>query len=311
MSITVGAGGISNSAANGGNGNQSFVSHPNFTGVAAGGGQGGGVNTAATGGAAGTLSGTLSGSTSFAAGGGAAGSNTGGRGGSGGGSSAGTTAVGNGGSAAVNTNGGAGGTAPTGGVAGGSGGNAAIAGNPGTAGGGGGGGAGGTTAGNNRAGGAGGAGKVTISWTPTTQVRLSMSIFNAGVTNNQIFNADVGGDATSRFSYQTSPLQLQGVRVGSRRANNGNSADMGFYVQNNAGSAINGPSVMSSTSLDPSPIWYIGAVNSWGASGGVGNNPANFYSGSLNFAFIGPGLTNGQLQALYTLITTYNSILGR
>jgi hypothetical protein len=68
---------------------------------------------------------------------------------------------------------------------------------------------------------------------------------------------------------------------------------------------------MSTTSLDPSPIWYIGAVNSWGASGGVGNNPANFYSGSLNFAFIGPGLTNGQLQALYTLITNYNTILGR
>jgi hypothetical protein len=31
----------------------------------------------------------------------------------------------------------------------------------------------------------------------------------------------------------------------------------------------------------------------------------------LNFAFIGPGLTNGQLQALYTLITNYNTILGR
>ena len=308
MSITVGAGGISNSAANGGNGNQSFVSHPNFTGVAAGGGQGGGVNTAATGGAAGTLSGTLSGSTSFAAGGGAAGSNTGGRGGSGGGSSAGTGAVGNSGSAANNTNGGAGGTAPTGGVAGGSGGNAAIAGNPGTAGGGGGGGAGGTTAGNNRAGGAGGDGKVTISWTPATFKRNTISIFNTG--DNQI-DCSVDADATSKYQYTSTP-SLNGVRVGSRRANTGASTDMNFYVNNNAGTVVSALATMSTTSYDPSPLWYIGAANSWGPGGtGVGNNAVNFYSGTLNFAFIGPAMTDGQLQAMYTLITTYNTILGR
>ena len=85
----------------------------------------------------------------------------------------------------------------------------------------------------------------------------------------------------------------------------------GFYVQNNAGSFINGPTVMSTTSFSPSPLWYFGAINSWGSSGGVGNQAVNFYSGALNFGFIGPGLTNGQLQAMYTLITTYNTILGR
>lgn len=311
MTIVVGSGGTANTAAAGNNGGTSSVTHPNFTGIAGGGGQGGGVNTAGAGGAAGTTSATLSGTTAFAAGGGAAGSNTANRGGSGGGSSAGTGTIGNSGSAANNTTGAAGGTAPTGGVAGGAGGNTVTAGNPGTAGGGGGGGAGGTTAGNNRAGGAGGDGKVTISWTPATQKRLSMSIFNAGTSNNQLFNADVGGDSTSRFAYQTSPLQLQGLRVGSRRGNAGTSADMGFYVQNNAGSAINGPVVMSTTSLDPSPIWYLGGVNNWASSAGVGNSLANAYSGYLNFAFIGPGLSDGQLQAIYTLITTYNTILGR
>ena len=317
INITVGAGGSVSSGANGGPGGDSIVTHPNFTGIDADGGFGGNVNTSGAPGGARTAPTTSSGATTFNGGTGAAGGATVGNGGGGGGSSAGTAANGNAGTTPTTTTGGAGGTAPTGGVTGGQGGNgvvggAGFAGNPGTAGGGGGGGAGATSgAPNNRAGGAGGDGKVTISWTPATQVRLTMSIFNAGTSNNQLFNADVGGDATSRFAYQTSPLQLQGVRVGSRRANNGNSADMGFYVQNNAGSAINGPQIMSTTSLDPSPIWYIGAVNSWGSSGGVGNNAANFYSGSLNFAFIGPGLTNGQLQALYTLITTYNSILGR
>jgi hypothetical protein len=65
---------------------------------------------------------------------------------------------------------------------------------------------------------------------------------------------------------------------------------------------------MSVTSYDPSPIWYVGAANSWG---GAGNNPTNFYSGVLNFVFMGPAMTDGQLQAMYTLITTYNTILGR
>ena len=311
MTIVVGSGGTAVSAANGNDGGTSSVVHPNFTGIAAGGGQGGRVNAAGTGGAAGTTSATLSGSTSFAAGGGGAGGAVLARGGAGGGSSAGTGGVGNLGASATGAGGGTGGTAPTGGVAGGNGGANGSVGNPGTAGGGGGGGAGATTAGNNRAGGAGGDGKVTVAWTPATQVRNSMSIFNAGTSNNQIFNADVGGDATSRFSYQTSPLQLQGVRVGSRRGNTGTAADMGFYVQNNAGSAINGPVVMSTTSYDPSPLWYFGAVNNWASTGGVGNSATNFYSGYLNFGFTGPGLTDGQLQSMYTLITTYNSILGR
>jgi hypothetical protein len=86
---------------------------------------------------------------------------------------------------------------------------------------------------------------------------------------------------------------------------------MGFYVENNAGSAINGPTVMSTTSFSPSPLWYLGAANSWASSNGVGNNAVNFYDGTLNFAFIGPGLSNTQLQSLFTLITTYNGILGR
>lgn len=308
MTIVVGSGGTSVTAAAGNNGGTSSVVHPNFTGIAAGGGQGGGVNVGTTGGAAGTTSGTLSGSTTFAAGGGAAGSNTLNRGGSGGGSSAGTTAIGNAGSQSNNTSGAAGGTAPTGGVAGGSGGNTVTNGNPGTAGGGGGGGAGGTSAGNNRAGGAGGDGKVTVSWSPTPFKRISFSIFNAGTSNNQLFQMNVDADASSRMSYQTSPLLLNGVRVGTRRANSGAASDMGFYVQNNAGGVINGPAIMSTTSFSPSPVVYIGASNSWSTTG---NNPTNFYSGYLNFAFMGPAISDGQLQAMYTLITTYNSILGR
>lgn len=316
INITVGIGGTANSGAAGGNGGDSIVTHPNFTGIDADGGLGGNVNTAAAG-AARTAAATSSGATTFNGGTGAAGGTNAGRGGGGGGSSAGTAANGNAGTTPNSAAGGAGGTAPTGGVTGGSGGAGvttgagATAGNPGTAGGGGGGGGGSTTVGNNRAGGAGGDGKVTITWTPPIQKRISMSIFNAGTSNNQIFNADVGGDASSRFSYQTSPLQLQGVRVGSRRGNTGTSADMGFYVQNNAGGAINGPTVMSTTSFEPSPLFYMGAINSWGGTGGVGNSAGNLYNGILNFAFIGPGLTDGQLQAMFTLITTYNSILGR
>jgi hypothetical protein len=308
MTIVVGSGATAVSAANGNDGGTSSVVHPNFTGIAAGGGQGGRVNAVGAGGAGGTTSGTLSGGTTFAAGGGAIGGAVINRGGAGGGSSAGTGTNGNNGTTASGAGGGAGGIAPTGGVAGGAGGSNGSVGNPGTAGGGGGGGAGSTTAGNNRAGGAGGDGKVTISWTPTTYMRFTISIFNSNPTNNQLFNADVTTDATSRFSYQTTPNQLQGVRVGSRRGNTGTAADMGFYVQNNAGSAINGPAVMSTTSLDPSPLWYLGAVNNWN---GTGNAATNFYSGYLNFGFIGPSLSDGQLQSMYTLITTYNSILGR
>jgi hypothetical protein len=305
MNINVGSGGTANSAAAGNNGGDSSVTHPNFTGIAAGGGQGGGVNVGSTGGAAGTTSATLSGSTTFAAGGGAAGSNTLNRGGSGGGSSAGTTAIGNAGSQSNNTSGAAGGTAPTGGVAGGAGGNTVTAGNPGTAGGGGGGGAGGTSAGNNRAGGAGGAGKVTVSWTPGTFRRDTIAIFNTGA---QQLDCSVDSDNTSRFQLITT-AQLNGVRVGSRRGNTGTAADMGFYITNNAASSVSGPQVMSTTSYLPSPNFYIGATNS--TNGGTGSVAGSFYSGTLNFAFIGPGLTDGQLQAMTTLITTYNSILGR
>lgn len=310
MTIVVGGGGFGVTASMGGSGNQSSVTHPNFTGIAAGGGGGGGVNTAGTGGAAGTVSATLSGSTSRAGGAGRAGSNSGGFGGSGGGSSAGTAIAGNAGTAATNTNGGAGGTAPAGGVAGGSGGSVSggigTAGNPGTAGGGAGGGAGGTTGGNNRAGGSGGAGKVTISWTPPTFKRNSTSIFTASY---DITDCAVDSDATSR--YWVSSPSGDGVRITSRRANTGDPSDMGFYVNNVAGDLIS-MDIMSTTSFDPSPVWYIGAANSWAPGGtGVGNNAVNFYSGYLNFAFIGPAMTDGQLQAMYTLITTYNTILGR
>jgi hypothetical protein len=309
MNITVGGGGFGVTASMGGTGNQSSVNHPNFTGIAAGGGGGGGVNTAGTGGAAGTVSGTLSGSTAFAGGAGRAGSNSAGFGGSGGGSSAGTGIAGNAGSVAVNTTGGAGGTAPTGGVAGGAGGSVSggigTAGSPGTAGGGAGGGAGGTTGGNNRAGGSGGAGKVTISWTPGPFKRDTIAIFNTGA---QQLDCSVDTDNTSRFQLSAA-AQLNGVRVASRRGNTGTAADMGLYVNNVAGTALSGPSVMSTTSYIPTPNWYLGASNSTNA--GTGSVAGSFYSGALNFAFIGPGLTDGQLQAMYTLITTYNTILGR
>jgi len=308
MTIVVGSGATAVSAANGNDGGTSSVVHPNFTGIAAGGGQGGRVNAAGAGGAGGTTSGTLSGGTTFAAGGGAIGGAVVARGGAGGGSSAGTGTNGNNGTTASGAGGGAGGVAPTGGVAGGAGGSNGSVGNPGTAGGGGGGGAGSTTAGNNRAGGAGGDGKVTISWTPATFKRNTMSVFNTG--DNQI-DCSVDTDATSKYQYTSTP-SLNGVRVGSRRANTGASSDMNFYVNNNAGTVVGSLATMSTTSYDPSPLWYIGAGNSWGPGGtGVGNNPVNFYSGTLNFAFIGPGLTDGQLQAMYTLITTYNTILGR
>jgi len=315
MNITVGVGGTANTGAAGGNGGDSIVTHPNFTGINGNGGTGGKVNTAAAG--ASTAAPTAnSGTTVFNGGTGAAGGALAGRGGGGGGSSAGTAANGNPGSTPTTTSGGAGGTAPTGGVAGGTGGQgvaggAGFAGSPGTAGGGAGGGAGSTNTGNNRAGGGGGAGKVTISWTPATQKRNSMSIFNSSSSNNHLLNCDVGGDSTSRYAYQSTPNNVQGVRVGSRRGNTGTAADMGFYVLNNAGTAINGPAVMSTTSFDPSPQWYLGAINSWASTNGVGNSAGNLYSGTLNFAFIGPALSNGQLQAMYNLITNYNTILGR
>jgi hypothetical protein len=308
ISITVGSGGQANTGAAGGIGGDSTITHPNITTVTAKGGLGGNPNTAGARGAAVAAQAGNLGTTTFNGGGGAAGGTNAGRGAGGGGSSAGTAVNGNLGTTPTNTSGGAGGIAVAGGVAGGAGGGANVAGTAGPAGGGGGGGAGASTA-TSRAGGAGGAGKVTVSWSAPVQKRFSMSIFNAGTSNNQIFNADVGGDATSRFSYQSSPLQLNGVRAGSRRANTGASTDMGFYVQNNAGGPVNGPIVMSTTSFDPSPLFYIGAINSWG--GNTGNAPGNLYVGTINFALIGPGLSNAQLQGLYTLIVGYNTILGR
>jgi len=310
INITVGSGGVANSGAAGGSGTDSIVTHPNFTGINGNGGTGGKVNTAAAG--ATTPAPTAnSGTTVFAGGTGAAGGAAVGRGGGGGGSSAGTGAIGNAGSTPTTTAGGAGGTAPTGGVAGGVGGvgtagGAGFAGSPGTAGGGAGGGAGSTNAGNNRAGGTGGDGKVTISWTPATFKRNTTSIFTASY---DITDCNVDSDSSSRY-WVNSPSG-NGVRVASRRANTGANSDMGFYVNNVAGVSL-AMATMSTTSFDPSPVWYIGASNTWTAGGtGVGNNAVNFYSGTLNFAFIGPAMTDGQLQAMYTLITTYNTILGR
>jgi hypothetical protein len=318
MTITVGSGGTPSSGAAGGAGGDSTVTHPNVTPTTAKGGPGGNVNTSGAAGAAVAGAAGNAGTTTFVGGAGAAGGAGFGNGGGGGGSSAGTAASGNAGTTPTTTTGGAGGTAPTNGVAGGAGGNgvlggAGFAGNPGTAGGGGGGGAGSSSAPNNRAGGAGGDGKVTIAWTPTTLKRVTMSIFNSGTSNNQLLDIAANGDPSSRYSYQTSPLLLNGVRVGSRRGNTGTSADMGFYVQNNAGSALVGPAAMTpDASLSQTPIFYFGAGNSWAAGGsGVGNTPGNFLSGTLNFAFLGPGLSDTQLQSLFTLITTYNGILGR
>ena len=311
INITVGVGGTASSGNNGGAGGDSIVTHPNFTGINGKGGSGGNRNAAGTGGASVTAPTTNSGSTTFNGGTGASGGAVVNRGGGGGGSSAGTAANGNAGTTATTGTGGAGGTAPTGGVAGGQGGTYSNgAGSVGTAGGGAGGGASAAAVGT-VAGGGGGAGKVTISWTPATQKRNSMSIFNSSSSNNHLFNCDVGGDSTSRYAYQSTPNNVQGVRVGSRRGNTGTAADMGFYVLNNAGAAINGPAVMSTTSFDPSPQWYLGAINSWASTNGVGNSAGNLYSGTLNFAFIGPALSNGQLQAMYNLITNYNTILGR
>ena len=310
ISITVGTGGGPTSGA-GGAGGTSTVTHPNFVGISAGGGNGGQANVAGAGGGGGTASGTVSGSTTFTGGNGGRGTNTLNYGGGGGGSSAGTAANGNSGTAAVSGTGGAGGTAPTGGVAGGQGGTYSNgAGNPGTAGGGGAGGASASAVGTT-SGGSGGAGKVTIAWSvPGVYKRNTISIFNSLSSNNNIINCDTDTDATSRFSYQTTPNLLNGIRIGGRRGNTGTSADMSFYVQNNAGAALTGPAVMTTTSLSPTPIFYFGAQNSWAAAGS-GNSAANLLSGYLSFAMIGPSLTAGQMQSLYTLISTYNSILSR
>ena len=317
LTITVGTAGTANTGAAGGAGGDSTVTHPNITTVTAKGGPGGNVNTLPAAGAAVAGAAGNAGDTTFVGGAGAAGGGTPGFGGGGGGSSAGTAASGNAGTTATGTPGGAAGTAPAGGVAGGAGGfgvaaGAGGAGNSGNAGGGGGGGAGSTNTGNDRAGGAGGAGRVTVAWTPGTFRRATIAIFNGLTSNNQILDMSANSDASSRFSYQTSPLLLNGVRVGSRRANNGNAADMGFYVENNAGSALTGPATMTgTTTFSQTPVFFYGANNSWPNTNGGGNTPSNLLNGTLNFAFLGPGLSNTQLQSLYTLITTYNRILGR
>jgi hypothetical protein len=310
ISITVGAAGTAATGAAGGAGGNSTVSHPNFTGVNAGGGGGGGTQSGGSPGIGGVSGATLSGTTTFREGAGGRGGQFGNNGGGGGGSSAGTGTVGNSGSTTTTATGGAGGTAPTGGVSGGAGGNHANGvGVAGTAGGGAGGGASTCTSGT-IAGGVGGAGKVTISWTPAVFKRFSMSIFNATGVNNLDCSAD--SDNTSRFTYTTTPALTNGIRIGGRRANAGNAADMSFYVQNNAGSASAGPAVMSTTSFSPSPQFYFGASNSWSpGGGGTGNGPATFFAGYLSFAMIGPKLSTTQMQSLFTLISTYNTILGR
>ena len=307
ISITVGTGGVTTSGNDGGAGGDSTVTHPNFVGISAGGGGQGRRNAAGTGGGGGTV-GTNSGSTTFNGGGGAAGGAVVNRGGGGGGSSAGTAAIGNNGTTATSATGGAGGTAPTGGFAGGQGGNFSNGvGNIGTAGGGGGGGAGAAATGT-VAGGVGGAGRVTISWTPAVFRRFSMSIFNGSGENN--LDCSVTTDVSSRFTYTTTPALTNGIRIGGRRANNGANSDMGFFVQNNAGTSSAGPAVMSTTSFSPSPQFYFGASNSWNF-GGQGNTAGTLYSGYLSFAMIGPRLSTTQMQSLFTLITNYNSILGR
>lgn len=309
ISITVGAGGLQQSGP-GGAGNTSSITHPNFLGVSAAGGNGGQANAAGSGGAGGTVNATVSGATTFTAGAGGRGSSIVNFGGGGGGSSAGTAANGNAGSASVSGTGGAGGTAPTGGVAGGAGGTYSNgAGTIGTAGGGGGGGASASAVGTTN-GGAGGVGKATISWTPAVFRRFSMSIFNGTGVNN--LDCSVTTDNTSRFTYTTTPALTNGIRIGGRRGNTGTAADMSFYVQNNAGSAGAGPAVMSTTSFSPSPQFYFGASNSWSpGGGGSGNSAATFFAGYLSFAMIGPKLSTTQMQSLFTLISNYNSILGR
>jgi len=310
MTIVVGSGGTANSGASGGTGTNSIVTHPNFTGISAVGGLGGRVNTAAAGALTAALT-SSSGTTVRTGGSGAAGGAAAGRGGGGGGSTPSTGSAGVAGATPTTSSGGAGGVR-VGGFNGGAGGvgtlgGAGFAGISGVNGGGGGGGAGSTNAGNNRAGGAGGGGTVTIQWTPSVFKRNSLSIFVGGTT--VLLDCAVGSDASSRFRYeQSSETPINGVYCGSRRGNTGTAADMGLKTPNGFGSAINGPIVMSTTSFDPSPNWYIGALN---AQNGTGNNAGNFYEGYLTFAFIGPAMSDGQLTAMNTLITTYNSILGR
>ena len=315
LSITVGIGGTANTGAGGGAGGDSTVTHPNITTITAKGGPGGNVNGAAAPGAAVAGAAGNAGTTTFTGGLGATGGAVAGRGGGGGGSSAGTAANGNAGTTPVTLAGGAGGVAPSGGVAGGAGGagvtgGAGSAGVSGTAGGGGGGGAGSTNAGNNRAGGQGGAGKVTISWSATPFKRVSMSIFTA--SGNQLMDIAADSDPSSRIQINgVTPTPTNGVRVGSRRANTTSSTAMGYYVISSTSAPTVGPAVMTTTSFSPSPVFYFGGLNNWAASGGVGNSLSTPLAGTMNFAFLGPALSDTQLQSFITLIRTYNQILGR
>ena len=313
LTITVGTGGVPSGGAAGGAGGDSTVTHPNITTVTAKGGPGGNVNTAGAAGAAVAGAAGNAGTTTFTGGGGAGGGTAVGYGGGGGGSSAGTSANGNAGTTPGTTAGGAGGTAPTGGVAGGAGGLGTVGGagnngNSGTAGGGGGGGAGSTNAGNNRAGGSGGAGKVTVSWSATPFKRNSMSIFNA--SGNQLGDIAADSDASSRIQINgVSPTPTNGVRVISRRSSGASTTAMGYYVINSTNTTTT--AALSTTSFSPSPIWYLGGLNRWDASGGVGNSLSTPLAGTLNFAFMGPSLSNTQLQSFITLINVYNRFLGR
>ncbi len=315
LSITVGVAGAANVGAAGGAGGDCTVSHPNITTVTAKGGPGGNVNTAGAAGAAVAGAAGNAGTTTFTGGRGSTGGTAVGFGGGGGGSSAGTAANGNPGTFPTGTAGGAGGSAPTGGFAGGAGGlglvsGAGNAGTSGNAGGRGGGGGGATNAGNNRAGGAGGAGRVTIAWSATPFKRASMSIFTA--SGNQLLDIAADSDPSSRIQINAAaPSPTNGVRVGSRRANTTAASAMGYYVISATASPTVGPAVMTTTSFSPSPVWYLGGLNSWSASGGVGNSLSTPLSGTMNFAFMGPGLSNTQLQSFITLINVYNRILGR
>ena len=310
FTVVVGSAGTASAGNNGGAGGTSSVVHPDVTGIQAGGGNGGNRNNAASAGALVGPSATVSGTTTFTGGNGAAGGAALNLGGGGGGSSAGTGTNGNAGTTPVTGTGGAGGTAPTGGFAGGQGGTYVNGnGNGGTAPGGGGGGSSGINTVGTLTGGAGSAGRVTISWTPSVFKRYTCAIFNG--TGSNLFDASVTTDATSRFSYNTVPSQLDGVRAFTRRGNAGTSADMGFYVASNPGAANAGPAIMATTSLVQSPVLYLGGANSWAASGGVGNSLANPYSGYINFAFIGTGMTDGQLGSITNLIGLFNGILGR
>ena len=309
MTITVGNGGTAATAVAGGSGGTSTVSHPDFTTTFASGGGGGGANTAAAG-AAGAVNTGRAGTTTFTGGTGSVAGNTATRGGGGGGSSAGTAANGvtpntpGGGGA-----GGAGGAAVAGGGTGGAGGaNPNGVGVTGPFFGGGGGGAGGRTTGFSPGGG-GAAGRVTIAWTVPLFKRFTLSVFNT--TSQQLFDGSVTTDVTSRWSalVGTPGVATNGNRIFTRRANTGVAATDGAFYLNGSPIANQAIAVLANTNLVGTPLLYLGAANTW--NNRAGNATANLYSGTLNFAFVGSGLTDADIGNMDTIMTTYTNILGR